>query len=113
MKKTFLFLCLGIILFSGCKKKEEDDDNNPVITPTSTPSPMGNVGTTFTTTGISGVSNINMVITDNANNISTIQGTAKIDNPAILAAVNLPIFHESWYTVDASGNASGSIKGHL
>lgn len=70
-------LCISLIITS-CKK-------NKVDTLGGAPSPMGEVGVTFTTSSapIAGVSSVSAEVETNTNGISTISGTAVITNATI------------------------------
>jgi len=65
-------------MFTSCKK-------NKVDTLGGAPSPMGEVGVTFTTSSapIAGVSSVSAEVETNTNGISTISGTAVITNATI------------------------------
>lgn len=101
MKKTAFIVLLGIIMLTGCKKKS-DDQTTPTI-PVNNQSPMGNVGTTFAVS-TSGVSNPYVEITALTNGISVVHATGTVTDPVLLAALLSPSFHESWATIDSSGN---------
>ena len=88
MKKTnYFFLLAVIVLFAfmsnGCKKSSDSDTTND-----GNPTPMGNVGNTFTG-GITGASNLNGIITVNKNGISTIHCTGTITDPGIKTVMGL------------------------
>lgn len=81
-RNRIYFLFFIAVVFSACQKENKHD--TPVIpTPVQTPSPMGAVGTTFAITPVQDVSNVNIEITDNTNNISTMHLTGTVDDPLL------------------------------
>ncbi|WP_234567358.1 hypothetical protein [Rhodohalobacter sp. 614A] len=69
------------------------------------PTPMGAVGNTFSVSGVSGVSNEVIEVTENSGGVSTIELTATITDPVILDAAQQLSF------LEVNGNqVSGSKK---
>ena len=88
MKKiSYFFLPAVVALFmlisNGCQKSSND-----TTTVGGTPTPMGNVGNTFSG-GIAGATNLNGVITVSKDNISTIHCTGTITDPALKTVLGL------------------------
>lgn len=107
MRLLFIALLSMTVVLSSCKK----DD----LELTGAQSPIGQVGNTFTTnaaTFIPGVSNVTASITANVDGISTITGTAAIDDPDLAAIANaLAGFFPS--SINVAGNtfsASGQVR---
>ena len=110
MKNTFFFILISLILFVSCSKKDDNNNIQPIINVTpSTPSPMGDTGTTFSVS-MTSVSNVNASITSVTNNISSVHITGKVVDNLLLIALSSPAFHESWYTMDGSGNIVGDLN---
>jgi hypothetical protein len=72
-----LFLLAALVSLSAC----EDEADNTTIS--GDPSPMGEVGTTFSSSSseIAGISNFDAVVTSNASGVSTLTATAVVTDP--------------------------------
>ena len=88
MKKTIYFFLSAVIIllaviYTGCKKSSDPD-----TTTGGNPTPMGNVGNTFTGV-ITGMKNFNGTITKNFDGISTIKCTGQFTDPTMKSIVGL------------------------
>ncbi len=94
MKKIIALSLISLTFLYSCKKDDKDDNTTPPPAATETPSPVGNVGTTFTFSNTTGVSNPNVEITSLSGGVSNVHMTGTVTDPNIRAIL----------AVDQNGN---------